>query len=195
MYYQIVKVEYIRVIIVTKLLVLAMLSIKSMSGYDIKEMLKLIDAERWSGILIGSIYNALNKLEKDGYVEVSRIEATGHRQKAIYRITKEGSEYEKQLIIESLEKSSVVYPTLLYSGISFAYKLENKEAVVALEKQHNILLSEYKSLMNGLEAKKEATENDISPYTMLVFNNMFETIKLQQKFVDQAINLIKNKQS
>lgn len=190
-----VKVEYIRVIIMTKLLVLAMLSIKPMSGYDIKAMLKLIDAERWSGILIGSIYNALNKLEKDGYIEVSRIESTGHRQKAIYRITEEGREYEKLLIVEALEKSSVLYPTQLYSGISFAYKLEKEEAVGALEKQRSILLNEYNTLLNGLEAKKEAAEYDISSFTMLVFNNMFETIKLQQEFINQAISLIEKDES
>lgn len=176
----------------TKLLVLAMLSIKPMSGYDIKTMLELFDAERWSGILIGSIYNALNKLEKDGYIEISRIESTGHRQKAIYQITEKGRQYEKELIIGALEKSPIPYPTQLYSGISFINKLEKEEAIAALEQQRIALESEYHSLLAGLKAKQEATGNDLSPFTTLVFNNMFETIKLQQKFINEAISLINN---
>ena len=35
-----------------------------MSGYDIKQMLQTMDAKRWGGVLIGSIYYALKKLEK-----------------------------------------------------------------------------------------------------------------------------------
>ena len=38
-----------------------------MSGYDIKQMLQTMDAKRWGGVLIGSIYYALKKLEKNGY--------------------------------------------------------------------------------------------------------------------------------
>ncbi|GAK01900.1 transcriptional regulator, PadR family [Geomicrobium sp. JCM 19037] len=106
-----------------------------MSGYDIKETLKSMDAERWSGLLIGSIYNALNKLEKEGYIEVSHIEQTGHRQKAIYAITNRGKEYEKQLTKEALEKPLNPYPTQLYSGFSFMEKLDRDEALAALRRQ------------------------------------------------------------
>ncbi|WP_249529548.1 PadR family transcriptional regulator [Paenibacillus brevis] len=45
----------------TRLLVLGMLDMKPMSGYDIQQMLQTTDAERWSGVLIGSIYHALKK--------------------------------------------------------------------------------------------------------------------------------------
>lgn len=131
----------------TRLLVLAMLGLKPMTGYDIKVMLELSYAERWGGVLIGSIYNALKKLEKDGYIEVASIESTGRRQKAIYQITEKGREHEQELIIEALEKSSVVYPTILYSGVSFAFKLPKAKCVEALEKQKKILEQEEQALV------------------------------------------------
>lgn len=173
-----------------KLLVLALLGIKPMSGYDIKETLKVMDAERWSGLLIGSIYNALNKLEKDGYIEVSQIEQTGHRQKAIYAITGKGKDYEKQLIKEALEKPVNPYPTQLYSGFSFLDKLDRDEAFAALRKQQKSLEEEYEIVSYGLKAKKEAEKGTLSSFTFLVFEHMFETIKLQQKYIDKAINLL-----
>jgi DNA-binding PadR family transcriptional regulator len=174
----------------TKLLVLAMLDLKPMSGYDIKSMLQLNDAQRWGGVLIGSIYNALKKLEKDGFIEVDSIESTGHRQKAIYRITEKGKAYERQLTIDALEESSVVYPTKLYSGVSFAFKLKKGEAIEALEKQKKILDDEYNALSIGFEAKKSAMQGEIPSLTMLVFENMFEIVRLQQSFVNKAIEAI-----
>ena len=63
----------------TRLLVLGMLDAQPLSGYDIQQLLRLSDAERWGGVLIGSIYHALKKLEKEGHIEISSIEMTGHR--------------------------------------------------------------------------------------------------------------------
>ena len=47
----------------TRLLVLGMLKMEPMSGYDIQQLLKLKNADQWGGVLIGSIYHALKKLE------------------------------------------------------------------------------------------------------------------------------------
>lgn len=179
----------------TKLLVLAMLGLKPMTGYDIKVMLELNDAERWGGVLIGSIYNALKKLEKDGYIEVASIESTGLRQKAIYQITEKGKAYEQQLIIEALEQSSVVYPTTLYSGVSFAFKLPNEKAICALEKQKKILDDEEKAITVGYQAKMHEMQGEIPELTQLAFANMLEIVKVQQKFVQQAIKIMQKDQN
>ncbi len=192
--FNLLNVEYKKVIIVTKLLVLAMLGLKPMTGYDIKVMLELNDAERWGGVLIGSIYNALKKLEKDGYIEVASIESTGLRQKAIYQITEKGKVYEQQLIIEALEQSSVVYPTTLYSGVSFAFKLPNEKAICALEKQKKILEDEEKAITVGYQAKMHAMQGEIPELTQLAFANMLEIVKVQQKFVQQAIKIMQKDQ-
>lgn len=179
----------------TKLLVLAMLGLKPMTGYDIKTMLELNDAERWGGVLIGSIYNALKKLEKDGYIEIASIESTGHRQKAIYQITDKGKEYEQELIIEALENSSVVYPTTLYSGISFAFKLPKTRAIEALEKQKEILEKEEKAIQAGYEAKRLAMQGNLPALTQLAFDHMLEVVNVQLKFVTQAIDIMKKENS
>ncbi|MGE7094183.1 PadR family transcriptional regulator [Lysinibacillus sp. NPDC048646] len=175
----------------TKLLVLAMLGLKPMTGYEIKVMLEMNDAERWGGVLIGSIYNALKKLEREGYIEVASIESTGHRQKVIYQITEKGKAYEQDLIIEALEKSSVVYPTTLYSGVAFACKLQDEKAVCALEKQKKILEGEEKAIAAGYQAKLNAMQGEIPTLTQLAFDNMLEIVKVQLKFVNQAIQIIR----
>lgn len=174
----------------TRLLVLGMLDARPMSGYDIQQGLQMTDAERWGGVLIGSIYHALKKMEQEGYVAVTSIEQTGHRQKAVYSITEAGRTYLQTLIKDALKVSSVHYPSTLYSGLSFYEKLSADECRKALEQQRSVLKDEYDAVKQGLEAKDAAMQHKIPPMVMLIMDNMFSSIKQQQDFVDQALALL-----
>lgn len=174
----------------TRLLVLGMLDVQPMSGYDIQQALQMTDAERWGGVLIGSIYHALKKMEQEGYVEVTSIEQTGHRQKAVYAITEAGQKYLQELINDALKASSVFYPSTLYSGLSFYEKLSTDECRRALQQQRSILKAEYDAVKQGFEAKDAALHNKIPPMVMLIMENMFSIIKQQQDFVEKALALL-----
>lgn len=175
----------------TRLLVLGILDVQPMSGYDIQQALQMTDAERWGGVLIGSIYHALKKMEQEGYVAVSSIEQTGHRQKAIYAITDTGRMYLQTLIKESLKASSVLYPSTLYSGLSFYEKISAEECRNALEEQRTALNEEYDAVKRGLEAKDAAMQHQIPPMVRLIMDNMFSIIQQQQEFVEKALALLK----
>lgn len=175
----------------TRLLVLGMLDVQPLSGYDIQQMLRISDAERWGGVLVGSIYHALKKLESEGHIGVKSIEQTGHRQKAVYCITGKGKEYMKELTLESLQSLSLEYPTTLYSGLSFSHKIAASDAAESLEKQKEFLQKEYEALEYGLKAKNNAMQNYIPPMTQLIFDHMFGLIKLRQEFVEKALQLLK----
>lgn len=174
----------------TRLLVLGILDVQPMSGYDIQQTLQMTDAERWGGVLIGSIYHALKKMEQEGYVAVASIEQTGHRQKAVYSITETGRTYLQTLIKDSLKASSVLYPSTLYSGLSFYEKLPVDECRKALEEQRITLKDEYSAVKRGLEAKDAAMQHNIPPMVNLIMENMFSIIKQQQDFVDKALLLL-----
>ena len=161
-----------------------------MSGYDVQQALQLTDAERWGGVLIGSIYHALKKMEHEGHVEVTSIEQTGHRQKAVYTITESGKIYLQELIKDALKTSSVLYPSTMYSGLSFYESLTADECRKALEQQRDTLKDEYEAVKRGLEAKNTAMEHKIPPMVMLIMDNMFSIIKQQQDFVDKALALL-----
>jgi len=177
----------------TRLLVLGMLDVQPMSGYDIQQALQMTDAERWGGVLIGSIYHALKKMEQEGYVAVTSIEQTGHRQKAVYAITEAGRAYLQTLIKDALKDSSVLYPSTLYSGLSFYEKLSVDECRKALEQQRNVLKDEYDAVEQGFKAKGTALNHKIPPMVMLMMDNMFSIIKQQQDFVDKALALLDTK--
>ncbi len=178
----------------TRLLVLGMLDMQSMSGYDIQQMLKLTNADRWGGVLIGSIYHALKKLEQEEYIEIESVEQTGHRQKAVYKITATGKKHLKELVAESLQSSSVQYPSTLYSGLSFLNIISPEQTKQALVQQLNMLDQEYRALEYGHNAKKEAVGDALNPLMQLIFANMYSIVKQQQDFLRKVLQLLEQQQ-
>lgn len=171
----------------TQLLVLGMLDMRPMSGYDIQMMLQENEVERWSGVLVGSIYHALKKLEKDQYIEIKRMEQTGLRQKAIYKITEKGQSYLQELIFKAIQTSAVPYPTALYSGLSFIDKLSIEQSREALEQQLHKLYTDLESLEIGLEVKKKYFEDEIPSMIQLVSDHMVKIIKQQIALIENIL--------
>lgn len=116
-----------------KLLVLELLCQGPMSGSEMKQILEQTDAQRWVNILPGSIYNAIDKLRDDQFIEIAAIEMTGTRKRSEYKITNKG----KQLLLELVEEalsSSIQFNGELYSGIGFAYQIDSELAVSILNR-------------------------------------------------------------
>ncbi len=144
----------------------------------------------WSGVLVGSIYHALKKLERDGYIEIDSISKTGLRQKATYRITEKGSIYLKELIVESLTKFSANFPTDFYSAVSFINNISKEDTQIALKKQLEKLENKLKELDKGLDEKNKAFDNNLPLITTCTFKNMYEIIRLQIGYVEELLSLI-----
>lgn len=177
----------------TQLIVLGMLQMKPMSGYDIQVSLQELNAEMWSGVQVGSIYHALKKLEKDEYIKIDSISKTGFRQKATYRITKKGNTYLNKLIADELTKSSAKFPTGLYSAVTFIDNISKIEIQTALRKQLVELNGEFNKLNEGLNEKNKVFDCNLPLITEITFRNMFEIIQLQIKYVEELLSLIEKR--
>lgn len=60
-------------------------------GHEIRRLAERIDVENWSDAQVGSIYNALRRLESEGLIEPVRNEQHGRRPtRTIYAITDSG---------------------------------------------------------------------------------------------------------
>lgn len=174
-----------------KLVVLNCLDIQPMSTYDIKVFLEKIDAMRWSGILIGSIQNAMNTLERDGCIQVSSVENTGKRRKVIYCLTERGSALQKDLVVKSLSSSDLQFSSVFFTGLSNLSKFDKEEILELLEKRKESLSIEYESILEGKRKKQQAVDN-IAPIEELVFQNMLDTISLQIKLTKDIIHELGN---
>lgn len=173
----------------TRLFVLGLLNTQPMSGYDIQQRLIQWDVSTWGEVLVGSIYHALKKLEKEGHIRINSVENAGHRQKAIYKITNQGRAHLSELIRQALAESSVVYPKILYSGLTFAEIVDDEELRFSLEIQQKILETEYQRTQEALAEKRKALNHEISPVIDLIFEDMLSMIRRRQEFVRQLISL------
>ena len=174
----------------TQIFVLGLLAREPMSGYDIQTTLQEYDASQWGGILVGSIYYALKKLERDGCIEIADIEQTGLRQKAIYQITEAGKTCLNQLVLKSLGSLPSLYPSHLYAGLTFLDSCKSSEAQQALTQQLHALEAEKTKLEKWMRLKKAAFGNDLPPLVQLNFNHMSANLQNQIEFVRQIIEQI-----
>ncbi|MDZ5470576.1 PadR family transcriptional regulator [Bacillus sp. 31A1R] len=175
----------------TRLMVLGLLRTKAMSGYEIQQLLQISETDRWAGILPGSIYHALKKMEKEQLVEIEKVEQTGNRSKAIYKITDIGEEEFQKLLRESLETPSVMLPTSLYTGLSFIDNLEKDKVLLALQSQKELLEKELCSHKEGMEVKRKYMT--IDGITELTFENIFKQYEIQIDFIQSLIHLYSQK--
>ncbi len=171
----------------TRLMVLGLLKTKPMSGYEIQQLLQVSEADRWAGILPGSIYHALKKMEKEDLVAIDSMEQTGNRIKAIYKITDQGEQEYVKLLKESLEAPSVNLPTALYTGLSFIHSLDKETVLEALHLQKEILENELSKHKQGYEVKKEHMV--IDEVTEITFQNIYKQFEIQIESLEALIKV------
>lgn len=168
-----------------RLIVLGLLRMKPLSGYEIQQILQTSQTDLWAGILPGSIYHALKKMDKEGLIAVDNLEKTGHRIKAIYKITELGEVEFYQLLKSSLREKSVHLPSTLYSGLSFIHELPLDEKLEALQNQKSMLENELEILKIGQETKEAHVKLD--ELLIMQFDNMYAHYELQIDFLQKLI--------
>ena len=169
-----------------RLMVLGLLKTKPMSGYEIQQLLTKSQSASWAGILPGSIYHALKKMAKEGLVEIDSIEKTGNRSKAIYKITADGEMEFNQLLLDSLQVSSVLLPSNLYTGLSFIEHLTKDEIIQSLKKQQIVLEEQLNILKEGIEIKRTYMQM-MDGVTEMLFQNVFKQYELQLELLNNVI--------
>ena len=177
----------------TRLMVLGMLRTKPMSGYELQQLMQVSEVDKWAGILPGSIYHALKKMDKEGLVKVAKVESAGHRLKAIYEITDEGEKEYRKLLVESFRDSSVYLPVQLYTGLSML-NLPNHQAdpnsiIVAVEEQIKELQSKMEEFEAGQRIKSQFIE--VNESVRITYQNMLDQYKLQIEFLKKIVKTLK----
>ncbi|MCP1528798.1 PadR family transcriptional regulator [Bacillus pumilus] len=176
----------------TDLYILGLISMKSMSGYDVEQNLKNTMVDRWGGILVGSIYYALNKLEKGNYIKVCETRTVGKKSTKIYKITELGKEHKKECVMKCLVEPQNTYPTQLFAGLMFADEIEKQEAVKSLNIQIEAQKRHLAEIKKGEEEKEK--QMNLPPLTRLTFDYIYEMEEMKMKYLYEAIHLIKTRE-
>lgn len=169
--------------LLTRLFVLGLLIQSPMSGYQIQLMLQVSQTEQWAGILPGSVYHALKKLEKEGLVLLHGTEMTGNRLKSIYEITPAGKEEFSKLLKEAWSEPVLHFPSKLYGALSFPGESDPDEILPLLSHQLEVLSSELELWNSGEEAKEKFIGSELPESIKLVFENGRRHIQLDMDFL------------
>ena len=171
----------------TRLMVLGCLMQWPMSGYQIQLILQVSQTEQWAGILPGSVYHALKKLEKEGIVVLKGTEKTGNRLKSIYEITPTGKEEFSNLLKEAWQKPCLHFPSGIYGAVSFLDDTQLKEVLPLIDQQIGILKNELEEWNAGETAKAKFYNAELPDYMKAIFEN-------GRKHIELDIALLKNLQ-
>lgn len=86
-----------------KAFILYFLSLKPTHGYEIQKYIQLNQMDMWTKIQSGSIYYALNKLEKEGLIDISREEVIGGKVRKVYEINENGLKSLENIMMEEIK--------------------------------------------------------------------------------------------
>jgi len=116
---------------VSELLLLGLLNEGRMHGYQMNEILS-----HFAGFLgevkSGTAYNALRRMERNGFIEAS-IEREGKRpERKVYELTESGRDLFMRLLRENLKQFHFA-PSADQAGFLFIDKLPKREAIALLE--------------------------------------------------------------
>jgi DNA-binding PadR family transcriptional regulator len=165
-----------------RLFVLGLLLRRPMSGYEVQRILQLNRTDLWAGILSGSIYHALKKLEAEGMVTLSVTERSGNRARAIYAITTGGEAEYRTLLREAWRSPTPHFPSGLYAALSFTDDLPRAE-VLALLDVHIATLEDQLAAWDAGEHEKAALAGPLPGYIGAIFDNGREHMQTDLRFL------------
>jgi len=123
-----------------EVVVLGLLAEKPRYGYEIDSEIKLRGLHLWGQVAFSSIYYMLGKLEKRSFVTFHHHKEGKYPTRKVYSITESGRAYLRRGVLELIEQNTMGQgPPVL--GIAFIHVLEKSEALVALKRLKENLLS------------------------------------------------------
>jgi DNA-binding PadR family transcriptional regulator len=92
----------------TRIALLALLALRPMHGYELRQVMEMRQMHRWADVQYGSIYRGLSQLTREGLVEEAGQHREGNRPpRTIYRINDAG-----QAALRDLLREAWTQPTL-----------------------------------------------------------------------------------
>lgn len=184
-----------------QLLVLFFLSIRQTHGYEIQRFIQVNHMDEWNTIKSGSIYYAMNKLEKLAYIRLYEKVGLNEKSKRMYEITDLGLEALRDLALKELAKPLVgvmsekflLYPILL--NLSKAeLQMGLKKHMADLQGQvdnikawqdkktstHTMEQATFKAMLGGLEVQLN--------WHQVLYDHLDEAISESKKVRDYIIN-------
>lgn len=159
--------------------ILGILTDGPLHGYELKR--RLADSEHgfWT-VSFGSLYPALRRIEKQGFVSVS----AGETRRKVYQLTPEGKAYFQEL----LEDPSAAEEERAFTlKLSFFRFLDSESRIGLLERRRAHLATRLLESRRGMKESANRTKRRMDAYTMALMRRSLSSTEADIAWLDELI--------
>jgi PadR family transcriptional regulator AphA len=172
--------------------ILGCLSIRPMSGYDIRQFLERTVSHFWSESY-GQIYPALQELERAGLAEAREESGERGRERRVYRITAAG----RRVLRKWLKKPAApVRPRYEHSLKLFFGRMVGPEVALEhigrLRSETTAGLARYREFEKELRRRAREEPDSDAPYWLIVLRGGIRYMEMAMKWCDESGKLLKS---
>lgn len=126
-------------------------------GYLVRRELVSWEVDRWANLNPGSVYNALQKLSRDGLLvaQATAPGTMGAARTTTYALTHEGEAEFVRLVRSALSTLDKYAADTLLAGVAFMWALPRAEVITSLESR----LAQFATVQAGTEALLESVRS------------------------------------
>jgi len=170
----------------TRLFILGALArIGPMHGHQIRREAQLNRTETWSNVKPGSLYGALQRLEKEGAIEVVRTEQEGNRpERTVYAITDKGRT-ELVAIRDAIMRDSRLRPDPVDLAIQF---LDDNLTVEEATLDMRLRLRDLEDQLAVWRAQRESADPFLNDLDRMVFEHSLRRLALEIEWHRDVLN-------
>jgi DNA-binding PadR family transcriptional regulator len=167
-----------------EVILLALLCDKDYYGYEFEAVIEQRNMREWTNIGFSSIYNSLNKLEKNGYI-LSRYEKEyGSPKRKVYSIKDETKVIVKEQVIKMISEYKSD-PSEFDIGMLFSYLITKEELNKALINHKENLITRKEFIFKRYDLHPTARER---PHIKALFERPLASIDTEIIWVEKFIN-------
>lgn len=162
--------------------ILGALKEKPMHGYELKKRLSYLLGHLWK-ISFGSLYPALKRLEARNAVERAYTVKEKTRNRYVYRITPQGEELFRQLLVDMRKSSEITDSDKFSLRLAFFRYMEPEMRLWLLERRRSYLADRLKEM--GGAGKARFKESD--SYRLGLYRHRQELLQSDIAWLDELI--------
>jgi DNA-binding PadR family transcriptional regulator len=153
-----------------------------MHGYELKKRLSDLLGHFWK-ISFGSLYPALKRLEAKNAIEKAYSVKEKTRNRYVYRITEEGEELFRKLLVDTRKASEINDADKFSLRLAFFQYMEPEMRLWLLEKRRGYLLDKLSDM--GSPAKSRYKESD--SYRLGLYRHRQELMQSDVNWISEMI--------
>jgi len=165
-----------------ELAILGALKEKPMHGYELKKRLSYLLGHLWK-ISFGSLYPALKRLEARNAVERAYTVKEKTRNRYVYRITPQGEELFRQLLVDMRKSSEITDSDKFSLRLAFFRYMEPEMRLWLLERRRSYLADRLKEMVGS--GKTRFKESD--SYRLGLYRHRQELLQSDIAWLDDMI--------